>query len=146
MPHRDTSVAIQQAINPGSKCHTVTQAQLSNKLLIQALNAKQGHNRSYPTSYQFNQNTTHPALNATQPSGTQAQLSNKLLVQPEHNPPGCTQGHKRSYPTSYQFSALNYKQGHKRSYPTSHQFSALNSTQGHKPSYITIQIRRNDPT
>ena len=34
MPHRDTSVAIKQAINS-------------------ALNAKQGHKRSYRTSYQF---------------------------------------------------------------------------------------------
>ena len=34
MPHRNTRVAIKQAINPGSKCHTVTHAQLSNKLLF----------------------------------------------------------------------------------------------------------------
>ena len=51
MPHRDTSEAIKQAINPGSICHTGTQAKLSNKLLIQAFNATQGHKRSYQTSY-----------------------------------------------------------------------------------------------
>ena len=47
MPHRDTiiafdtsitidtSLATQQAINPGYKCQTGIQAQLSNKLLVQ---------------------------------------------------------------------------------------------------------------
>ena len=34
IPHRDTSVTIKQAISPGSKWHTGTRAQLSNKLLL----------------------------------------------------------------------------------------------------------------
>ena len=51
MPHWDTSVAIDQAINQGSKGLTGTQLYLLNKLLIEALNATQGHKRSYQTSY-----------------------------------------------------------------------------------------------
>ena len=40
--------------NPtGSKCYTGTQAELSNKLLIQALNSTQRHKWSFPTSSQF---------------------------------------------------------------------------------------------
>ena len=58
------------AINPGQKWHTGTQAQLSNKQLIHALNATQGHKRSYQTSYNVG-SKCH--------TGTLAQLSNKVL-------------------------------------------------------------------
>ena len=67
MPHRDTSVAVQQSINLGSKCRTWTQAKLSNKLLVKpghnppgSKRQMQGHKRSYPTS------SYSSALNATQ--------------------------------------------------------------------------------
>ena len=58
------------AINPGQKWHTRTQSQLSNKQLIQALNATQGHMSSYQTSYNSG-SKCH--------TGTLAQLSNELL-------------------------------------------------------------------
>ena len=87
MPHKDTSVANKQAISS-------TRTQPTRLKMPHSL---QGHKHSYPTSYQFNQNTSHLALNAHRDTsvafqqtinpgskchtGTQALLSNKLLVQ-----------------------------------------------------------------
>ena len=102
-----------------------TQAQLSNKLLIQAINATQGNKTSYPTSY----------------------------YQPGHNPPGskCHTGHQRSFPTSYHQPGHNppgskchtgthivaiqqtINPGNKCY--TGTQAYALNATQGHSCSY-----------
>ena len=65
MPHRDTSIAIQESVNPGSKWNTGTQAWLSKNLLIQALNETQGHKHGYPTSYYF---STLNALQRQKPS------------------------------------------------------------------------------
>ena len=41
MPHRDTSEAIKQAINPGSICHTGTQATLSKNASLQKIMSTQ---------------------------------------------------------------------------------------------------------
>ena len=83
MPHRDTSVAIQQAI-------------INQDTTYLALNATQGHKRSYPTSYYLS------ALSVTQ--GHKPSYPKSYILIP--NDGG-------------RFSALNATQGHKPSYKTS---------------------------
>ena len=68
MPHRDTSIAIKQAIT-------------------QALNATQGHKRSYQQAITL-------ALNATQ-------RHKRNYLQAITQALNATQGHKHSYKTSY---------------------------------------------
>ena len=47
MPHKDTRIAYQSSYYSGSNCHKGTQALLINLAITQALNATQGHKRSY---------------------------------------------------------------------------------------------------
>jgi len=68
MPHRDTSVAIKQAI---TSALNATQAYAIKQTIPSALNATQGHKRNYQTSYYFG-SKCH--------TGTQAQLLSKLLL------------------------------------------------------------------
>ena len=88
MPHRDTSIAIKQAITPalnatqghkcsyqtsyylGSKCHTGHKVAIK-QAITQALNATQGHKSSYQTRY-YSGSQCH--------TGTHVLLSNKLLL------------------------------------------------------------------
>ena len=88
MPHRDTSVAIKQAITQALNA-TLGHTRSYQKAITQALNATQGHKRSYQTSYTQALNTTQEHTCSYQTSynsgsksrtGTQALLSDKLLL------------------------------------------------------------------
>ena len=79
MPHKDTRIAYQFSYYSGSNCHKGTQALLINLAITQALNATQGHKRSYQQAITLSLNTTQGYKRSYQQDTYRSQMMGTLL-------------------------------------------------------------------
>ena len=79
MPHKETRIAYQSSYYSGSNCHKGTQALLINLAITQALNATQGHKRSYQQAITLSLNTTQGYKRSYQQDTYRSQMMGTLL-------------------------------------------------------------------